>query len=222
MSVLVCPVSIPALDFFPELEFAPEIELGEDGFPRQELDLTPSQKDFWKQAHQIYAACGSPLWAFRLGASPLEYSEHVARIAQCGDAILRTHLFQLARRDWANFYAGQGRGDPNYMPIDLLRYLEVRRAGKMWYTRKVYYSQEVVQHNTPAKIKPYARTLEAGGWHVRWYGKYWLRAWPDGKPTPVRDAEQVRRARAALENGRLYVPKSYQVPRSQIDLAFDL
>jgi len=179
------------------------------------------QAQLWAEARRVYGL-GIARLAFRTGQSADDYAEWLANMSDVGDARVRTHLYQLAHAEWVQLIARQAAGDVTAEPVDILQYQDVRRAGEIWITRKVYVHQEAIRHAYPPDAPAYAEGLARTGFTVRWYGADWFRAWPGRHLTPVRTAEGVRRARQEITNGTFYIPADYHVPAEQIDLAFDL
>jgi len=171
----------------------------------------------FKEAADIYAR-GIAEIAYRLGQSSEEYARELANLAGAGDARVRSYLYHLARRDWVRFAHSD---DPRLEPLELLEYVDVRRAGAIWITVKHYHSRQVIIHNKPVDIDDALARMRQVGYTVHGYGATWYRCWP-GRPTPVRTAEDVRRVRQEIVNGTFYIPEDFHLPAGQIDLAFDL
>jgi hypothetical protein len=162
-----------------------------------------------------------PQIAFRLGEEAEAYATKLANLAEEGSPRVRGYLKRMARREWRAFEADIV--NPDAAMIDMIERIDIRRAGEMWYTQ-VYYTlsrREIIIRDKPREIDDALVKLRSKGYTVRAYGSTWYRAWP-GSPTPVRNREQVMRARQQLDDGRLFVPSDYRVARDQINLAYDL
>ncbi|HNT74355.1 MAG TPA: hypothetical protein PKH77_04955 [Anaerolineae bacterium] len=172
----------------------------------------------WQEAADIYRK-GIPELSYRLGDTPEDYARLLSNAARVGEARVRTYLYEMARRDWARFAASGN--DSRLAPLDLVQYVDIRKAGEMWITVSHYPRHEIVTHNKPVNIADALDKMRAVGWTIRNYGARWYRAWP-GRPTPVRTAEEVKRARQEIVNGTFYIPEDFNLPPGQVDLAFDL
>lgn len=192
--------------------------------------LSPLQKSAWELPLEIFAKSKDYIICLsRCGENVQTIVRNLASIYEIQHTPTVGRLEVLVQRLVAQWLRD---ADPELAPYSLVNYQDIREVNGTCMTVTHYLDEYFVsiQHDHPESIeagleyyrRKNPREVNYQEFIIRTYGKRWFRVWHGGRLRPVRTRNEIARIRQEMANGTFYIPEDFNVPQSQIDLAYDL